>query len=136
MKLRLGDYNQLTVVGQCDYGLLLDGGVEGEILMPRRYVTDEMKIGSELTLFVYLDQEERPVATTEKPLARVGEFAWLECSWVNEHGAFLNWGLTKDLFCPFREQKTRMVKGQRYYVYVMVQILSEEGNTALTVCFG
>lgn len=124
MKLRLGDYNQLTVVGQCDYGLLLDGGVEGEILMPRRYVTDEMKTGSELTLFVYLDQEERPVATTEKPLARVGEFVWLECSWVNEHGAFLNWGLTKDLFCPFREQKARMQVGRSYMVYILIDTSS------------
>ena len=120
MKLRLGDYNQLTIVGQCDHGLLLDGGVEGEILMPRRYVTDDMKTGDELTLFVYLDQEERPVATTEKPLVRVGEFAWLECSWVNEHGAFLNWGLTKDLFCPFREQKARMQVGRKYMVYVLI----------------
>ena len=70
-------------------------------------------------MFIYLDQDEKLIATTLKPLAKVGEFAWLECAWTNEYGAFLNWGLMKDLFCPFREQKQRMQKGQRYYVYVM-----------------
>src|SRR3712207_8933854 len=73
------------------------------------------------TLFrSYLDQDERPIATTEKPLAKVGGFAYLECSWVNEYGAFLNWGLTKDLFCPFREQKRRMEIGDSYIVHVHI----------------
>ena len=70
-------------------------------------------------MFIYLDQDEKLVATTLRPIAKVGEFAWLECAWTNEYGAFLNWGLMKDLFCPFREQKQRMVKGQRYYVYIL-----------------
>ena len=56
---------------------------------------------------------------TEHPIAKVGEFAWLECAWTNEYGAFLNWGLMKDLFCPFREQKQRMERGKKYYVYIM-----------------
>ena len=117
--LRLGDYNTLKVVKRVDFGLYLDGGDEGEILLPTRYVPDGTKIGQELEVFLYLDQDERIIATTEHPLAKFGEFAWLECAWTNEYGAFLSWGLMKDLFCPFREQKQRMQRGHRYYVYVM-----------------
>ena len=116
--IKLGDYNRLTVVKEVDFGLYLDGGEEGEILLPQRYVPTNYKIGEPLEVFVYLDQDERLVATTQTPLARVGEFAYLECSWVNKYGAFLNWGLMKDLFCPFREQKKRMEIGERYVVYV------------------
>ena len=117
--IKLGDYNTLRVVKRVDFGLYLDGGDDGEILLPSRYVPENAQIGDQLEAFIYLDQDEKLVATTLKPLAKVGEFAWLECAWTNEYGAFLNWGLMKDLFCPFREQKQRMVKGQRYYVYVM-----------------
>ena len=80
--------------------------------MPQKYVPEGTEIGDELEVFVYLDQDERPIATTEEPLAQVGDFAYLECSWVNEYGAFLSWGVMKDLFCPFREQKKRMTIGQ------------------------
>ena len=117
--IKLGDYNTLRIVKRVDFGLYLDGGDDGEILLPSRYVPDGSAIGDEIEVFIYLDQDEKLVATTLRPLAKVGEFAWLECAWTNEYGAFLNWGLMKDLFCPFREQKTRMIKGQRYYVYVM-----------------
>ena len=117
---RLGDYNTLKIVKSVDFGLYLDGGEEGEILLPQRYVTKDMHIGDEIEVFIYLDQEERPVATTEHPYAKVGEFASLEVAWVNQHGAFLKWGLMKDLFCPFREQKKRMEQGQRHIVYIKV----------------
>lgn len=117
--IKLGDYNTLKVVKRVDFGLYLDGGEEGEILLPTRYVPDGAAIGDELEVFIYLDQDEKLIATTLHPLAKVGDFAWLECAWTNEYGAFLNWGLMKDLFCPFREQKQRMQKGLRYYVYVM-----------------
>ncbi len=117
--IKLGDYNTLRIVKSVDFGLYLDGGDEGEILLPSRYVPKHAKVGDEIEVFIYLDQDEKLIATTLKPLAKVGEFAWLECAWTNEYGAFLNWGLMKDLFCPFREQKQRMQKGQRYYVYVM-----------------
>lgn len=117
--IKLGDYNTLRIKKHTDYGLYLDGGEEGNILLPNRYVTKDMHIGDELEVFLYLDQDERIVATTEHPVAKVGEFAWMECAWTNEYGAFLNWGLMKDLFCPFREQKQRMVRGGRYYVYVL-----------------
>ena len=117
--LKLGDYHTLRIKKRTDYGLYLDGGDEGNILLPNRYVTKDMHIGDEIEVFIYLDQDERTIATTEHPIAKVGEFAWMECAWTNEYGAFLNWGLMKDLFCPFREQKQRMERGKKYYVYVM-----------------
>ena len=117
--IKLGDYNTLKIVKSVDFGLYLDGGEAGEILLPSRYVPKKYSIGQELEVFLYLDQEERLVATTEHPLAKVGEFAWMECAWTNQYGAFLKWGLMKDLFCPFREQKQRMQIGKSYYVYVM-----------------
>lgn len=119
-RIKLGDYNKLTIVKSVDFGLYLDGGDEGEILLPTRYVPKGAKTGDEIDVFIYLDQDERLIATTQQPLAKVGEFAHLEVAWVNEYGAFLNWGLMKDLFCPFREQKKRMVTGSSYIVYVTV----------------
>ena len=119
-KLKLGDFNRLRIVKKVDFGLYLEAGVEGEILLPQRYVPEQYAIGDELDVFVYLDNEERPVATTEPPLAKVGDFAYLEVAWVNQYGAFLKWGPMKDLFCPFREQKKRMEVGRSYIVHVHV----------------
>ena len=119
-KIKLGDYNRLRVVKKVDFGMYLDGGDEGEILLPTRYVPEGLSIGDEIDVFIYLDQEERIIATTETPLAKVGDFAWLKCSWVNEYGAFLDWGITKNLFCPFREQKKRMEVGNSYIVHIHV----------------
>lgn len=119
-RIKLGDYNRLKVVKKVDFGMYLDGGVEGEILLPKRYVPEECKVDDELDVFIYLDQDERPVATTLTPLAKAGDFAYLQVAWINEYGAFLDWGLMKDLFCPFREQKKRMERGQGYIVYVGV----------------
>ncbi len=118
--INLGTTNTLRIVKRVDFGLYLDAGDEGEILLPKRYVTPQMHIGDEIEVFIYLDQDERPVATTERPVAQVGEFACLEVAWTNQYGAFLNWGLMKDLFCPFREQKQRMEQGRRYIVYIKV----------------
>ena len=118
-EVRLGRTNRLKVVKKVDFGLYLDGGdVHGEILLPSRYVPEGTVIGDEMDVFVYLDQEERLIATTETPLAQVGDFAYLEVAWVNNFGAFLNWGLMKDLFVPFREQKMKMQKGNKYIVHV------------------
>lgn len=117
--INLGTTNTLRIVKRVDFGLYLDAGDEGEILLPKRYVTPQMHIGDEIEVFIYLDQDERPVATTERPVAQVGEFACLEVAWTNQYGAFLKWGLMKDLFCPFREQKQRMERGKKYYVYIM-----------------
>ena len=118
--INLGTYNTMRIVKRVDFGLYLDGGDEGEILLPKRYTNPQMHIGDEIEVFIYLDQDERPVATTEQPLAKVGDFACLEVAWTNQYGAFLKWGPMKDLFCPFREQKMRMEQGKRYIVYVKV----------------
>ena len=117
--IQLGNYNTLRILRHTDPGIYLEGDeTTGDILLPKRYVTPEMHDGDEVQVFVYLDQEERIIATTETPLAKVNEFACLEVAWTNQYGAFLNWGLMKDLFCPFREQKQRMQRGKRYIVYI------------------
>jgi predicted RNA-binding protein (virulence factor B family) len=118
MSIELGKYNTLKVVKEVDFGLYLDGGEEGEILLPSRYVPENYELGGDLEVFIYLDNEERLVATTLTPLVQVGQFACLEVAWVNEYGAFLNWGLMKDLFVPFREQKMKMQVGKKYVVHV------------------
>lgn len=118
--IELGKYNTLTVTRFTDHGAYLDGGDVGEILMPKSYVLPSVHPGDEVRVFVYLDQEERLVATTETPLATVGEFAFLRVAWVNQYGAFLDWGLMKDIFVPFGEQKMRMEKDRSYIVYIYV----------------
>lgn len=118
--IKLGDWNELRIKRFTEHGAQLDGGSVGKILMPARYVQRHMRIGQTVTVFVYLDQSDRLVATTETPLARVGDFAFLEVAWINEYGAFLNWGLMKDLFVPFREQKMRMEQGRSYLVYIYI----------------
>lgn len=118
--IRLGRMNHLRVVRAVDFGMYLDGGAGGDILLPARYVPDGLRVGDELDVFVYLDSEERLVATTERPLAQVGEFACLRVAWVNQYGAFLDWGLMKDVFVPFREQKMKMQQDKSYIVYLHV----------------
>lgn len=118
MHVRLGRYNQLEVLKEVDFGVYLDGGDDGEILLPARYVPEDCQPGDMLNVFIYLDNEERLVATTLTPYAQVGDFACLEVAWTNQYGAFLDWGLMKDLFVPFREQKNKMEKGERYVVHV------------------
>ena len=116
--IELGKYNQLEVVKEVDFGMYLDGKDDGEILLPKRYVPEGCRPGDMLNVFIYLDMDERLVATTLTPYVQVGEFACLDVAWVNEFGAFLDWGLMKDLFVPFREQKMKMKKGGRYVVHV------------------
>lgn len=118
MSIELGKFNRLKVVKQVDFGMYLDDDIEGEILLPKRYVPQDCKVGDELDVFIYLDNEERLVATTQQPLVQVGQFACLEVAWGNQYGAFLNWGLMKDLFVPFSEQKMKMQVGKRYVVHV------------------
>ncbi len=118
--IKLGDYNTLRITRFTDHGAYLDGGDAGEILLPKAYVRREMRPGTEVNVFVYLDQSERLVGTFETPLARVGDFAFLRVAWVNEYGAFLDWGLMKDLFVPFREQKMLMQQDRSYLVHIHI----------------
>lgn len=118
-EIRLGELNRLKIIKYVDFGFYVDGGRKyGRILLPQGEITRKVDVGDEVDVFLYLDQEERLVATMRRPLAQVGEFAFLEVAWVNQFGAFLQWGLLKDLFVPFREQKMKMQKGQSYIVHV------------------
>jgi uncharacterized protein len=114
----IGKYNTLKILKELDFGVYLDGADLGEILLPKRYVPEGSKIGDDLNVFLYFDSDDRIIATTEKPFATVGEFALLRVKSVDQVGAFLDWGLMKDLLVPFREQKVTMIEGRSYIVYV------------------
>ncbi len=123
--IRTGRMNHLKVVKHVDFGVYLDGGAAGEILMPSRYVPSPCLVGDELDVFIYRDSEDRLVATTEQPYAMVGEFALLTVVDVTALGAFLNWGLPKDLLAPFAEQKPRMAIGKSYVVRIYLDEASD-----------
>ena len=116
--VQIGKYNNLRIVKEVDFGLYLDGEEYGEILLPLRYVPPNSKVDELIEVFIYLDSEDRIIATTEMPYAIVGDFALLNVSAVNKYGAFMDWGLLKELLVPFREQKETMVEGKSYIVYV------------------
>jgi len=118
----IGKINILKVVRETDNGVYLDGENLGEILMPRKFITDEVRETLEAEVFIYTDSEDRLVATTETPLAKVGEFAFLKVVATSRFGAFLDWGLPKDLLVPFREQKAKMADGGTYLVYVYLDL--------------
>ncbi len=120
----IGKWNSLRVVKLLDFGAYLDGGEHGEILMPIRYVPADCEIDDDVEVFIYLDSEDRLIATTEKPIAQVGDFALLDVVSVSGIGAFLNWGLMKDLFVPFREQRQKMEEGNSYVVYIYIDEMS------------
>lgn len=120
-ELQIGRTCQLKVNRQVEFGFYLDGSEQyGEVLLPNGEIRPDIDvhIGEPLEVFLYLDTQERIVATTHMPLAQVGDFAYLEVAWVNNFGAFLHWGPLKDLFVPFREQKMKMMKGHSYIVHV------------------
>lgn len=117
--LKIGKTNKLKVNRMVDFGAYLDGGEDTEILLPAKYFTPGLTVGDGIEVFVYKDSEDRLIATTEMPIAQVGEFAFMEVNQVNKVGAFLRWGITaKDLLVPFREQKADMREGGVYLVYV------------------
>src|SRR3954469_1784517 len=121
----LGRQNILKIVREAPPGLYLDGGELGEILLPGKYIPRDLKPKDLLNVFIYLDSEDRLVATTERPLAEVGEFAALKVIGVNRNvGAFLNWGLAKDLLLPFREQTGPLRIGQKIVVFVLLDATS------------
>lgn len=115
--IHIGDFNTLEILRETDQGLYIADEEGNEVLLPNRYVPKEFKIWDKIEVFVYLDNEERPVAVTDKPYIKVNEFAMLRCNQVMAHGAFLDWGLLKELFCPFKEQAFKMKAGSWYLVY-------------------
>lgn len=118
--LQIGKFNTLKVVKTVDFGLYLDGGEKGEILLPRKFLPEKpCAEGDELSVFVYYDSEDRLIATTRKPYVQVGQFARLQVKSVTKVGAFLDWGVeAKDLLVPFREQHGEMQPDRYYIVYV------------------
>ena len=116
----IGRYNSLQIVTHTDFGLYLDGGAEGEILLPKRYIPKDEPTaeGDWLNVFVYLDSEDRLIATTEKPKVQVGEFASLKVVDINKIGLFLDWGLPKDVLLPHSEEKRPLQIGQYVVVYL------------------
>jgi hypothetical protein len=116
--VKIGNYNTLMISRIVDFGVYLDAGNSVEILLPAKYLTAPPVVGDSLDVFVYNDSEDRLIATTEKPYATVGQFAFLEVKAVTKFGAFLDWGLAKDLLVPFREQKNTMKEGGIYMVYI------------------
>ena len=118
--IKIGEYNTLEIIRETDQGLYIADEEGNEVLLPNRYVPETFQIWDKLEVFVYLDNEERPVAVTDKPYVKVNEFAVLRCNQVTSHGAFLDWGLLKELFCPFKEQAFKMKAGGWYLVYCYI----------------
>jgi len=123
--VEIGKLNRMKVVKAVDFGLYLDGGDKGEILLPIRYVPKNCAVGDKIEVFIYCDSEDRLIATTEKPYVMAGEFACLKVVAVTQNGAFLDWGLPKDLLVPFSEQEHKMEEGKRYVVGVYVDEASD-----------
>ena len=122
--LQIGNYNTLRIIKLVSFGVYLDGGDGKEILLPTRYVPKDAKVDDEVQVFIYHDNEGRLIATTLHPKAVVGEFAFMRVKSVNSTGAFLDWGLMKDLLVPFKEQKMAMREGKWYLVYVHLDHLT------------
>ncbi|CAM3581251.1 hypothetical protein CCOS865_03826 [Pseudomonas reidholzensis] len=115
----LGRYNSLQIVKHVEFGLYLDGGADGEILLPRRYIPKDTptELDDWLNVFIYLDSEDQLIATTEKPKVQVGEFASLKVKDINGAGIFLDWGLSKDLLMPYSEEKRSLKIGDYCVVH-------------------
>lgn len=126
--LEFGKYNTLEISRRTDNGFYLvdnTGDVQEEVLLPKKFITEEMKEGDKLKVFVYKDSEDRPVATTQTPLAQVGQAEYLLVKQVTNIGAFLDWGLDKDLFLPYREQAEHVEAGRYYLVYLFLDYASK-----------
>ena len=116
--ITIGKTYKLKAIKKLDFGVYLDAEDLYEVLLPKRYVPRDLEMGDEIEVFLYLDSEDRPIATTEIPKIQLGEFAYLPVVDVNNTGAFLDWGLMKDLFVPYGEQHRPMEVGSSYIVYL------------------
>lgn len=115
--IEIGKFNVLKIARSTNVGLFLTDG-ENDVLLPTKYVPEQYELDTDIEVFVYLDHEERPVATTLEPYIYLNEFALLKVNYINDFGAFMDWGLEKDLFVPFKEQARPMQQGKRYLVYM------------------
>lgn len=122
--MQTGEFNTLQVLRFTSSGAYLGDNSGNEVLLPGKYIPVEAKIGDTISVFLYTDSEDRLVATTQTPRIKLNEFAFLQVTAVNETGAFMDWGLEKDLLVPFREQQKRMVKHLWYVVYLYLDNIS------------
>lgn len=131
--LNIGQINRLRIARLADAGVYLDAGSYGDILLPRRYVPTHARVDDELEVFVYLDSEDRLIATTERPYLQVGESAYLKAVDNTRHGAFFDWGLAKDLLVPYNEQERPIEVGKSYVVHAFLDERTESivGTTRL-----
>ncbi len=127
--VKVGVYNVLRVVKEVDFGFYLDGDPD-EILLPKRYVPEGLKVDDELEVFVYHDNEQRLIATTARPFGVVGDIVSLEVNETTSFGAFLKWGIMKDIFVPISQQETRMKPGDRRFVKIVID--EQTGRIAAT----
>jgi len=129
----LGKYNRLKINRFVDFGAYVDGEELGEILVPMKYIPEDLEVDDEIDVFVHLDGEERYVATTEDVKAQVGECALMEVTATSDHGAFADWGLVKNLFIPFREQRFKLQIGDQVIVYVYIDEITNRiaGSTKI-----
>ncbi|RLJ68734.1 hypothetical protein CLV86_0123 [Lacinutrix venerupis] len=123
--INIGEFNTLEILRDTEPGMFLGDEEGNEVLLPNRYVEDVFKVGDDVEVFIYLDNNERMVAVTDEPYITKGEFAVLRCNAVNDFGAFLDWGMVKELFCPFKEQAFPMKKGGWYLVHCYLDEKSE-----------
>lgn len=123
-RMRIGEYQDLEVARDTQQGLYLTDG-QSEVLLPNRQCPPDLRIGDTIRVFVLTDSEDRPIATTKRPFATIGKFVKLQVVEVSAAGAFLNWGLDKDLFCPFREQLKPMREGEEYVVRIYLDETSQ-----------
>ena len=123
--INIGEFNTLEILRDTEPGMFLGDAEGNEVLLPNRYVEDVFKVGDDVEVFIYLDNEERLVAVTDEPHISRGDFAVLRCNAVNDFGAFLDWGMVKELFCPFKEQAFPMKKGGWYLVHCYLDEKSE-----------
>lgn len=121
----IGKYNTLPVIAITEKGAYLNAGELGEILLPNRFLPEGCKVEDELTVFIYVDSAERLIATTEKPLGQVDEFVSLKVKQLNKMGAFLDWGLPKDLLVPFNQQHSPMEEGKYYLVRIFLDTTTD-----------
>jgi len=117
--MELGRINKLTIVRPTDYGYFLEDEEGNEVLLPNAYVTEDLKMQQEIEVFIYNDSEDRITATTLIPYVQLEEFAYLQVKEVNKFGAFMDWGLPKDLLVPFSEQKRKMEKGEWHLIFML-----------------
>ena len=122
--VEIGKYNQLEVLKETPQGLYLGDTVE-EILLPTKFIPEGTEVGDVLEVFIYNDSEDRIIATTQRPYAVVDEFACLRVKDTTTFGAFLSWGIEKDLMVPFSEQKDKMERGEYYLVYIYLDDVTD-----------